>query len=69
MVTATKLPLPAPAVVRGYFRRHEEQRLDLIANQFLSDATTFWRLCDANNSMSPDSLSARPLVGIPLITR
>ena len=35
---------------------HERQRLDLLAAQFLQDATAFWRLCDANNVMHPDEL-------------
>jgi hypothetical protein len=64
-VQLTRLPLPGPALVLGYFRRGSGQRLDLIANHFLSDATAFWRLCDANNSVVPDALASRDLVGIP----
>lgn len=64
-VTALKSPLPGRAVVQGYYRRAAAQRLDLIASFFLKDATTFWRLCVANNSVVPDALVARPLVGIP----
>jgi hypothetical protein len=65
-VTALRLPLPGPAVVRGYFpRRAASPRLDLIANYFLKDATAFWQLCDANNAVVPDALAARDLVGIP----
>jgi hypothetical protein len=37
----------------------------MMASFFLKDATTFWKLCDANNSVVPDALAARPLVGIP----
>jgi hypothetical protein len=65
-VTALQIPLPGPAVVQGYYRRGGLQRLDGIANAFLQDATAFWRLCDANNSVVPDALGARPLVGIPI---
>jgi len=64
-VQVTRLPLPGPALVLGYYRRGSAQRLDLIANHFLADATTFWRLCDANNSVAPDALAHRDLVGIP----
>ena len=64
-VQVTRLPLPGPALVLGYYRRGAAQRLDLIANHFLADATTFWRLCDANNSVVPDALANRELVGIP----
>jgi hypothetical protein len=67
-VAVLNLPLPGPALVRGFHRRLEGQRLDLIANAFLTDATAFWRLCDANNAVIPDALAAHSLVGIPLGT-
>jgi hypothetical protein len=67
-VQALCLPLPGPATVLGYYRRSTGQRLDLIANAFLKDATTSWRLCDANNAVSPDALAAGRLVGIPMTT-
>lgn len=65
-ITVVEIPLPGPAVVQGYYRRIGFQRLDVIANAFLKDATAFWRLCDANNSVVPDALGARPLIGIPI---
>lgn len=64
-VQVARLPSPGPALVLGFYRRGAAQRLDLIANHFLGDATTFWRLCDANNSVVPDALANRDLVGIP----
>jgi hypothetical protein len=60
-----KVPLPGPATVLGYHRRLSGQRLDMIAAHYLTDATAFWRLCDANNTMVPDALGAAGLVGIP----
>jgi hypothetical protein len=66
VVTVLQLPLPGAAVVQGYYpRRTTSQRLDLIANYFLNDATAFWQLCDANNTVVPDALAARNLIGIP----
>lgn len=65
VVTVTKLPLPAPKPFLGFHRRLEGQRLDLIAARYLTDATAFWKLCDANNTMVPDALSAHDLIGIP----
>ena len=65
-VQVVRIPLPGPAAVLGYYRRGSGQRLDLIANHFLSDATAFWKLCDANNAVVPDALANRDLVGIPL---
>ena len=64
-VRATKLPHPRPTRLLGYHRRLEGQRLDLIANRYLKDATAFWQLCDANDAILPDALAARDLVGIP----
>jgi hypothetical protein len=66
IVRAVRIPLPGPALVRGYLRRGPGQRLDLIAAHYLTDATVFWRLCNANNAMVPDALTNRDLVGIPI---
>jgi hypothetical protein len=65
VVTVTTLPLPLQNPLLGFHRRLDGQRLDLIASHYLQDATTFWRLCDANNSMVPDALAVQNLVGIP----
>jgi hypothetical protein len=65
IVTATNLPLPASMPVLGYYRRLQGQRLDLIANYYISNPTAFWRLCDANGSVVPDALPSHGLIGIP----
>lgn len=64
-INVAKLPLPAKQTILGYHQRLDEQRLDLIANFYLKDATTFWRLCDANNTLCPDALAAHGQIGIP----
>ena len=61
----TRLPMPGQTSLIGFHRRLEEQRLDHIASHYLSDATAFWRLCDANGTIVPDTLAAAALVGIP----
>jgi hypothetical protein len=66
VVTLTRLPLPAAAGVVGYYRRGGGQRLDQISDYFLKDATAFWQLCDANNTVVPDALANNDLVGIPI---
>ncbi len=66
IVTVAILPLPLANRPVGFHRRLDGQRLDLIAANYISDPTTFWRLCDANNSVSPDALGVRVLIGIPL---
>jgi hypothetical protein len=64
-VRVTRLPVPSQVPVIGFHRRLEEQRLDHIASHYLSDATAFWRLCDANGTVVPDTLASAALVGIP----
>lgn len=64
-VTATRLPIRARPAVRGFHRRSDTQRPDLIAAHYLGDATAFWRLCDAGDALAPDALAARGLVAIP----
>jgi hypothetical protein len=56
-------PNPVPLV--GYYQQAGQQRLDLIAVQYLNAPTGFWRLCDANNSMVAAALAARTQIGIP----
>ena len=36
----------------------EGERLDNITAQYLGDPEQFWRVCDANNAMVPDELTA-----------
>jgi hypothetical protein len=64
-VTAVSLPLPQKPAVRGFHRRTEGQRLDLVANYYLSDPAGFWRLCDASGAMAPDALATADLVAVP----
>jgi hypothetical protein len=64
-ISAVTVPLPSTAPLIGFHKRRQGERLDLIANHYLGDATTFWRLCDANGSMVPDALATHPLVGVP----
>jgi hypothetical protein len=58
-------PLPNPVPLAGFHQRIGQERLDLVAVQYLNAATGFWRLCDANNSMVAGALAARALIGIP----
>ena len=47
----------------------EGDRLDNITARYLGDPEQFWRLCDANNAMNPDDLTAEisRRLRIPLI--
>ncbi len=64
-VTAVVPPLPNPLPLVGYCQRLGQERLDLVAVQYLNAPTGFWRLCDPNNSMVAGALAARALIGIP----
>lgn len=35
------------------------ERLDLLAHRYLRDSERFWRICDANGALWPESLLAR----------
>lgn len=64
-VAAVRFPArPVPPLL-GFHRRLQGQRLDHIAAHYLQNATAFWRLCDANRSVSPDALASRELIGVP----
>jgi hypothetical protein len=65
-VTAVVPVLPRPVALAGYHQRTGQERLDLVAVQYLNAPTGFWRLCDANNSMVAGALVARTLIGIPV---
>lgn len=65
VVVVTRIPQAAPGRTIGWYRRSEGERLDVIAYQFLKDATKSWALCDANEAMSPDALAAHDLIAIP----
>lgn len=51
---AEDMPLLAEVTVT------EGDRLDVITFRALGDAQHFWRVCDANNAMNPDDLTAEP---------
>jgi hypothetical protein len=52
--------LPSPSLFQ-LLQEHtviQGERLDNIAAQYLSDPTLFWQICDANNAMRADDLTA-----------
>ena len=64
-VTAIQLPIRSASPVRGVHPRTDAQRPDHVAAHYLADATAFWRLCDASETVAPDALAARGLIAIP----
>jgi hypothetical protein len=47
-------PRAAPTQRQHEFAEHE--RLDLLAFTFFGDPEQFWRICDANRTLQPESL-------------
>ena len=38
----------------------QSDRLDLITDRTIGDSEQFWRVCDANDAMNPEDLTAEP---------
>jgi hypothetical protein len=54
------VPLPSQFQLVDEHTVVQGERLDHIAAHYLGDPTLFWRLCDANNAMRPESLTEAP---------
>jgi hypothetical protein len=52
------LPSPARFTMLQEHLVVQGDRLDNITAHYLSDPEQFWRICDANNAMHPDELTA-----------
>jgi hypothetical protein len=64
-VTVSESPRRSRPPRLGVHIRRDGERLDHLANHYLKDPTGFWRICDANDAMLPDSLTDAPRVDIP----
>ncbi len=64
-VAAVVIPAPRLEVSAGQHRRHEGDRLDLLAARYLNSPTAFWRICDLAKSAVPAAVEARLLISIP----
>lgn len=52
---------------RGEHLRKEGQRLDHLAGFYLEDANGFWRICELNDVMLPDTLAEADAIKIPTV--
>jgi len=54
--------VPAPECFQNlqYHTVTQGERLDNIAATYLGDPDLFWRICDANRAMRPESLTDKP---------
>jgi hypothetical protein len=64
-VEAVRIPPPRTRRTVGWYRRSDDERLDVVAHLFVKDATGTWQLCDTNDAMSPDALACHDLIAIP----
>lgn len=62
-VTPAAIPRQAEL---GKHRRHQEQRLDHLAEHYLADATAYWRLAALNEAMTADQIAEAELISIPV---
>ena len=52
------LPPASASVIVALHPVTEGDRLDNVTARYLGDPEQFWRLCDANNALHPDELTA-----------
>jgi hypothetical protein len=52
------LPLIPPTTVLSEHLITQGDRLDNITARYIGDPEQFWRVCDANNAMQPEELTA-----------
>lgn len=64
VVALTPAEVP-PQVVLGEHLKKDHQRLDHLAHHYLKDATSFWRIAEANDALVPDALTEAGRVVIP----
>lgn len=61
--------VPAPPApdqsLQGYHLRKQGQRIDHMAFRYLRDACGFWRICEMNDVMLPESLTEADEIAIP----
>jgi hypothetical protein len=59
---------PAPPLeqaLAGYHLRKDGQRLDILAERYLGDATAFWRIVELSGVVLPEALSLEQELPIP----
>jgi hypothetical protein len=65
VVALTPAEVP-PQAILGEHLKKDHQRLDHLAHHYLKDATGFWRIAEANDTIPPDALAEASRVLIPV---
>jgi hypothetical protein len=61
------LPSGKNIIVLAEYTVTQGDRLDNITARYLTDPEQFWRICDANNAMQPEALTADSEIGRRLV--
>ena len=69
LVTVVNIPEAPQQQVLGYHVLKQGQRIDHMAFQYFNDGAGFWRICEMNDAMLPESLSEKAEIAIPQKTR
>ncbi len=64
-VSVVASPDPKNESIVGYHVLKQGQRPDHLASVYLGNAAGFWRICEANGTMLPESLSEQAEIAIP----
>ena len=64
----TPAAIPAEAEL-GKHRLKQGQRIDQLADHYLGDATTWWRIAQLNDAMTVDQIAEAEFVAIPVGTK
>ncbi|MEO1515425.1 MAG: hypothetical protein AAFV95_10440 [Bacteroidota bacterium] len=64
-VKVVSVPLAPPQSLLGFHLLKQGQRADHLAAKYNGDPAGFWRICEANDVMLPDALTAKSEIAIP----
>jgi hypothetical protein len=66
-IVACVMPARLPREVElGKHRLKQGQRIDNLADHYLGDATSWWRIASLNDAMTVDQIAEAEFVSIPL---
>ena len=65
-VAVVAVPDRPEAGLAGYHALRQGQRIDHLAAHYLQDAAGYWRICEANDVMLPETLTEQAEIAIPV---
>jgi hypothetical protein len=64
-VTVVAVPHKPQQTIAGYHARRQGQRIDHLAAHYCQDSAGFWRICEANDVILPETLTEQAETAIP----